>query len=232
MAHLGWSHVIGTQNESSLHASLKEYYRQPGDIVEGRVDGYHIDVVQENRLVEIQTKNFTSIRKKLSVLLESYNVHLVYPIVVRRDIVRIAPETGELLGTRKSPKKEDIYDLFSELIRIPQLIVHPHLTIEVVFIKEREIRCDDGLGSWRRRGVSIVDRGLTEVVDQRSFATPSDYLSLLPLDMPSPFTNKDLAGLARVSRAKAQKATYTLKKAGLLEEVGKKGNEILYSVCG
>jgi hypothetical protein len=224
--------VIGTQNESSLHASLKEYYRQSGDIVEGRVDGYHIDVVQEDRLVEIQTKNFTSIRKKLAKLLESYNVHLVYPIVLRRDIVKIAPETGELLSTRKSPKKGDIYDLFSELIRMPHLILHPRLTIEAVLIKEREIRCDDGKGSWRRRGVSIVDRSLAEVVESRSFSSASDYMSLLPPDIPCPFTNKDLAKLAGVARGKAQKMTYTFKKAGLLEEVGKKGNELLYALGG
>ena len=52
--------MIGTQNESSLHASLKELYSQPGDIIEGRVDGFHIDVVKKDRLVEIQTANFTS----------------------------------------------------------------------------------------------------------------------------------------------------------------------------
>lgn len=222
--------MIGTQNESSLHASLKEYYRQPGDIVEGHVDGYHIDVVQEDRLVEIQTKNFTSIRKKLAVLLENHHIQLVYPIILRRDIVKIDQETGELLNTRKSPKKEDIYDLFTELVRIPHLILHPHLTVDAVFIKEREIRCDDGRGSWRRKGVSIVDRGLDEVVEQRSFSSAADYLSLLPEDLPCPFTNKDLATLARVARYKAQKVTYTLKKAGLLEEVGKQGNEILHII--
>ncbi len=205
--------MIGTQNESSLHAGLKEYYRQPGDIVEGEVDGYHIDVVQEDRLVEIQTKNFTSIKKKLAKLLDGHKVHLVYPIALRRDIVRIAPETGELLSTRKSPKKEDIYDLFSELIRIPHLILHPHLTVEAVLINEREIRCDDGKGSWRRRGVSIVDRNLTEVIELRSFSGASDYLDLLPSDLPCPFTNKDLAKLAGIARGKAQKMTYTFKKA-------------------
>jgi len=222
--------VIGTQNESSLHASLKELYSQPGDIIEGRVDGFHIDVVKKDRLVEIQTANFTSIKKKLSRLLENHHVVLVYPIVFRRDIVKIAEGTGEVLSTRKSPKKEDVFDLFSELLRIPHLILHPNLTVEVVFIKEREIRCDDGCGSWRRRGVSIVDRALSEVVERRSFATATDYLSLLPEEMPSPFTNKDLARLAGVPRAKAQRTTYTLKKAGLLEEVGKKGNELLYAV--
>lgn len=223
--------MIGTQNESSLHASLKEYFAEPGDIVEGHVDGYHIDVVQEDRLIEVQTGNFSSIKKKLLALLQNHEVHLVYPIVVRRDIVKVAPETGELLSTRKSPKQEDVYDLFSELMRIPQLILHPRLTVEVVFIKEREIRCDDGRGSWRRGGVSIVDRSLTEVVDRRSFSSPWDYLSLLPQNLACPFTTKDLSCLAQVPRAKAQRATYTLKKAGLLEEVGKKGNEILYEVC-
>lgn len=222
--------MIGTQNESSLHASLKEYYRQPGDRVEAHVDGYHIDVVQADRLVEIQTSNFASIKKKLASLLENHKVHLVYPIIERRDLVKIAPETGELLSTRKSPKKEDIYDLFSELIRIPRLILHPNLTIEAVLIKEREIRCDDGKGSWRRRGVSIVDRSLAEVVESRLFSAASDYVSLLPSDLPSPFTNKDLASYARIARGKAQKMTYTLKKAGLLTEVGKEGNAILYAL--
>ncbi|NLL48390.1 MAG: hypothetical protein GX249_07385 [Firmicutes bacterium] len=222
--------MIGTQNESSLHASLKEYYRQPGDRVEAHVDGYHIDVLQADRLVEIQTSNFASIKKKLASLLENHKVHLVYPIIERRDLVKIAPETGELLSTRKSPKKEDIYDLFSELIRIPHLILHPNLTIEAVLIKEREIRCDDGKGSWRRRGVSIVDRSLAEVVESRLFSAASDYVSLLPSDLPSPFTNKDLASYARIARGKAQKMTYTLKKAGLLTEVGKEGNAILYAL--
>jgi hypothetical protein len=221
--------VIGTQNESSLHASLKEHYRRPGDLVEGRIGGYHIDLIQAERLVEIQTQNFSSIKRKLADLLEGHNVQLVYPIVLRRDIVKVAPETGELLSTRKSPKKEDVYDLFAELVSIPHLILHPHLTVEAIFIKEREIRCDDGKGSWRRRGVSIVDRTLAEIVDTRSFASASDYLSLLPEDLPSPFTNKDLAAKAGISRSKAQKTTYTFRKAGLLAEVGRKGNEILHA---
>ena len=222
--------MIGTQNEGSLHASLKEYFRQPGDIVEGSVDGYLIDLVQQDRLVEIQTKNFSSIKKKLSQLLENHRILLVYPISVRREIVRVAPETGELLSTRKSPKKGNIYDLFSELIRIPHLVMHPRLTVEAAFTIEREVRCDDGRGSWRRRGVSIVDRCLVEVVERRSFQTSADYLALLPEGMPSPFTNRDLAGALRIPTSMAQKVTYTLKKAGLLEAVGKKGNEILHSI--
>ena len=58
--------MIGTRNEGSLHASLKEYYARPGDMVEASVDGYVIDVVQEDRLVEIQTANFGALKGKLT----------------------------------------------------------------------------------------------------------------------------------------------------------------------
>lgn len=222
--------MIGTQNEGSLHASLKEYFRQPGDIVEGSVDGYKIDLVQGERLVEIQTKNFSAIKKKLATLLQSHTVQLVYPIAVERHLLQVAPETGEVLGTRKSPKRGTIYDLFSELVRIPHLIVHPNLKVDVVFVVEEEIRCPDGKGSWRRRGVSIVDRRLVEVRGQRSFESPQDYLALLPEDLVYPFSNKELAKASSMPVTTARKLTYTLKKAGLLQEVGKRGNELLHNL--
>ncbi len=220
--------MIGTRNEGSLHASLKEYYARPGDMVEASVDGYVIDVVQEDRLVEIQTANFGALKGKLAHLLNSHQVLLVYPIAVERHLVHIAPETGELLGTRKSPKKGTVYDLFSELVRIPHLLNHPRLSVEAALVRDREIRCADGKGSWRRRRVSIVDRRLVQVVEQRSFATRADYLGLLPQALICPFTNKELAKACKISVSQARRVTYTLKKAGFLAEVGKIGNEILH----
>jgi len=223
--------VIGTRNEGSLHASLKEYYRRPGDIVEGSADGFVIDLIQPHRLVEVQTKNFSSIKKKLGQLVENYKVHLVHPISTKRQLLTMAPETGELLRSRKSPKKGDVYDLFSELVRIPHLIMHPNLTVEAVLITDKEIRCDDGKGSWRRRGVSIVDRVLVDVLETKAFHSAKDFLSVLPNALPEPFTNKELAQMAKIPVTKARKVTYTLKHAGLLEEVGKIRNEILHTIA-
>lgn len=222
--------MIGTRNEMSLHAALKEYYRQPGDIVEGKIGNYIIDLVQKDRLVEIQTGNFSALKNKFGDLLQDYSVHLVYPIAVERYLVYIAPKTGELLNRRKSPKKGTVYDLFSELIRIPHLICHPRLTIEAVLIIEEELRCDDGQGSWRRRGVSILDRHLVEVQDRQIFSVPQNFLALLPKKLPRLFTNKNLAELVGITTAQARKVNYTLKKAKLIEEMGKNGNEILHSL--
>ena len=44
--------LIGTLNEGSLHAQLKEWYRQPGDLLEHPVDGFLIDVVRGETLID------------------------------------------------------------------------------------------------------------------------------------------------------------------------------------
>jgi len=56
-------HYIGTLNEKSLHADLKKWYTQPGDQLEVPLDGYYIDIVRDDMLIEIQTRNFSSIKK-------------------------------------------------------------------------------------------------------------------------------------------------------------------------
>ena len=55
---------IGLLNEKPLHASLKEWYAQPGDRFEVAVDGFVIDIVRDDLLLEIQTGNFASIKSK------------------------------------------------------------------------------------------------------------------------------------------------------------------------
>ena len=68
--------------------------------------------------------------------------------------------------------------------------------------------------------MSIVDRLLVEVVETRTFHSGGDYLALLPEDLPTQFTNKDLAGSLGIAVPKARMVTYTLKHAGLIREVG------------
>ena len=221
--------MIGTMNEMSLHAALKELYYQPCDIVEGKVGNYVIDVVQDNRLVEIQTGNFSAVRDKLTDLLAEHTVHLVYPVPAERYIVQVAPETGELLGKRKSPKKGTVYDVFSELVRIPTLLQDENFSLEVVMVVEEELRCPDGKGSWRRRGVSIIDRRLVKVVERIKFGEPSDFVDLIPDKLADPFSNKELAQAAKIPVTQARRMTYTLRKAKLLQITDKRGNELLHS---
>src|SRR5205823_13397781 len=69
--------VIGTLNEGLLHTQLKAWYRRPGDQFETPVDGYVIDIVRGDTLIEIQTGGFAPLRRKLDRLLDSHRVRLV-----------------------------------------------------------------------------------------------------------------------------------------------------------
>jgi len=72
---------IGLINEKPLHTSLKQWYARPGDRFEVPVDGFVIDIVRDDLLIEIQTRNFAAINSKLCKLTRSYEVRLVYPVV-------------------------------------------------------------------------------------------------------------------------------------------------------
>src|ERR1051325_7640816 len=160
---------IGLLNEKPLHASLKQWYARPGDRFEVPVDGFVIDIVRDDLLIEIQTRNFSSIKSKLNKLSRSHHVRLIYPIVQEKWIVRLA--NGGHSGTvrRKSPKRGRMEDLFWELVSIPQLLANPNFSLEVLMIREEEVRRYEGKRRWRRKGWVIEGRRLVDVVDRRVF---------------------------------------------------------------
>ena len=57
---------IGTLRERPLHASLKRWYAEPGDRTEVAVDGYVIDLVRGDLLIEVQTRGLSSARHKVA----------------------------------------------------------------------------------------------------------------------------------------------------------------------
>ncbi len=220
---------IGTQTESSLHAALKEWYRQPGDQLEVPVDGYVIDIVRSSLLVEIQRRNFSALKPKLRRLLDGHPLRLLHPIAQEKWILR-QTQGGSALSRRKSPKRGRPEDAFFELVRIPGLISHPNFSFEVVMIQEEEVWQDDGRGSWRRKGWSIADSRLLAVVSCRVFTSPGDYAELLPEALPDPFTTSELAQALSCRVRLAQKMAYTMRRMGLLNLAGKRGRYLLYGL--
>ncbi len=223
------SKPIGQKNESSLHAALKDSYAQPGDCIECKLDNYVVDIAQENRVIEIQTKNLYAMKEKLDMLSQDREVLVVYPISEEKYISRLNGN-HEPVSRRKSPKKGKTMDVFGELMRCPKLLDKENVSLEIVMIKEEEVRCEDGEGSWRRKGVSIIDRRLLELGRKTQYHCVRDLLTLLPENLDQPFSNKMLAERAGISRALAGKTTYCLKKAGVISEVEKKGRELFFKI--
>ncbi len=215
-------------NENSLHSAIKELYALPNDRFEVGIDGFIIDILRGDLLIEVQTKSFRAIKRKLSSLVESHQVRLVYPIPERKWIATIS-ESGELVTRRRSPRKGRLVDLFYELVSIPDLIARENFSLEVLMIEEEEIRCSDGKGSWRRRGVSIKDRRLIDVTDRVLFRNETDFLRFLPRDLKKPFTNRGLAEQTGGSINLTRKMTYCLRKMGAITRVGKNGREQIFA---
>ncbi|MEA2058263.1 MAG: hypothetical protein U9O63_06050 [Actinomycetota bacterium] len=221
---------IGTLREKPLHASLKRWYARPGDGVEVPVDGFVIDLVRENLLIEVQTRGFSSMKQKAIALLDQgYRLRIVHPIPIDKWIIKVDAD-GAVLSRRRSPKHGSPIDLFAELVSFPDLLAHPHLEVEVLLTKEEEYRRHTPGRSWRRNGWTVVERRLIEVVDTLLLRHTEELAGLLPDDLAEPFTTADLAQKLGRPRRTAQQMAYCLRSVGAVVAVGKHGNTVVYRV--
>ncbi|MDJ0499212.1 MAG: hypothetical protein QNJ89_15380 [Acidimicrobiia bacterium] len=222
---------IGTLREKPLHASLKQWCAQDGDRFEVTIDGYVIDVVRDDLLIEVQTRGFSSMKRKLRDLLAAgHRVRVIHPITMQKTIVRL-DEDGTVLGRRRSPKRGSVQDLFAELVSFPDLIAHPGLEIQLVLTVEDEYRSHDPRKAWRRRGWVVTERRLIRVEGTTTISQPADLVDLLPDDLPDPFTTGDIAAAAPCPLRIAQQMAYCLRHSGASDVVGKRGNSIEYRLA-
>jgi hypothetical protein len=215
-------------SEKPLHAALKHWYAQSGDHFEVPVDGFVIDIVRGDLLIEVQTRSFSSIRRKLKQLLGKHRVRLVYPIAREKWIIKLANDGHSRKSRRKSPKRGAWEHVFEELVSFPRMLADPNFSLEVLLIQEEEIRCHDGSRAWRRRGWVTHERRLLRVLDRWLVETPDDLAPLVPAELEEPFTTSDLAKALARPRRLAQQMAYCLRELGILAPAGKRGNAILY----
>lgn len=219
---------IGTLRESTLHSNLKLWIKEQGDQLELPIENFIIDIVRDDLLIEIQTKNFSSIKRKLKTLLKNHRVLLIHPIVKDKWIITLDQQLNKIIRKRLSPIHLSYLDIFEELIRIPNLIANPNLTIELLLVEIEEFRVNDGKGSWRRKGWSIYDKRLVNVAEKKVFCSPIDFLMLKPSSLKLPFTNVELAHSLKKPLNLAQKMSYCLRKMGIIKLVGKSGRFFLF----
>jgi len=205
------------------------WYAQPDDQFEVPVDGFIIDIVRADLLIEVQTGSFASIKPKLIDLTARHPVRLVYPIAQEKWIVKLGQDEAKTISRRKSPKRGGLAHLCVELVSFPQLLNHPNFSVEALLIQEEETRRYDGRRRRRRKGWVTHERHLLRVVEQRLFNTPTDLANLIPTTLVDPFTTADLAAALAIPRRLAQKMAYCLREMNEIAIVGKQGRAMLYA---
>lgn len=221
---------IGTLQEKTVHAVLKNFYEPDPAHQEIPVENFVADILRDEEIIEIQTRGFDKLRRKLDIFLQHYPVTIVYPIIHTKWLYWIDEETGEITKKRKSPKKGTLYDAIPELYKIKPYLPNPNLHLCLVLIDAEEYRLLNGWSHDRKKGSTRYDRIPKELIDEFYIGCPEDYQCFLPEGLTPHFTSKDLATAAKIPLRYAQTTLTILHHIGFVERTGKKGRSYTYQV--
>lgn len=208
---------IGLLNESSLHASLKEYIEPDETKYEIPYNGYIVDILRDDGVVEIQTASFGNMKKKLAALLECGYVTIVYPVAKVKRIYWQDMETGEITGGKLSPKHAQSCEIFKELRWISGFIWHKNLRIRIITIESAVYNRMDGYGKDKKKRASRIDKQLVQILDDFTISSADELTKLLPDTLPEEFTVKDAAKCGKIKKDVAQSGVKMLFDLGLLD---------------
>ena len=219
---------IGTLGEKRLHRVLKTYFEPRAACRERPFAGYVADILNEEGVTEVQTRNYGALRKKLDAFLPLGPVRVVCPLPARKWISWVDPATGEISARRPSPKHGAPIDAFYELMHIAPVLAHPNLTLHLLLFDADEYRMRDGWDKSGKRGSTRAELQPLSLRAEQEVRGPAAYAALLPAGLPDPFTLRELRAAARRSETLCRRAVYTLEKVGALSRAGKRGRELLY----
>lgn len=220
---------IGTYQEKSVHAVLKQYFQPDSAYHEQKVNGFVADICCGEDIYEIQTGKFYTLKRKLDAYLDgNYKVIVVYPIAITKWVSWIDAQTGEITERRKSPKHGRAADAFGQLYQIREYLLHPGLQICLMLMEVEEFRILDGYGKAKKRRGTRFDKVPIALEQELWLRTESDYEQLIP-EMPSgEFTARDFAKTAHIPLETAQYALLVLRELQLVHQNGKQGRANLY----
>lgn len=222
------SEGIGRLGEKTLHAVLKYYLEPDESRHEVKLGRYFADIVNQDGVVEIQTRNFNSLRPKLSVFLEYAPVTVVYPVAHTKWLVWLDGESGVATKRRKSPKTGSYADVFAELYKIKPFLKNENFHLKLILCDVVEYRNLDGWSTDKKKGSSRFERIPEGIAGELNLFSPDDYRLLIPEALPDGFTSADFGRAAKISRSKAQTALNILHDLGVVRRIGKTGNAYLY----
>lgn len=220
--------TIGTLSEKTVHAVIKHYTEPDEDRHEIPIGTHIADIYSDEMIYEIQTKNFKRLYEKLDEFLPCYNVTIVHPIIRKKKIYWIDPDTGEMTIPKKSSSHSGCFETaVEELYGIRDYISDPHLRVRLILIDADEFRLKDGYGKDNKKYGKWLDKVPTDIIDEKEFERPEDYLQFLPESIPEEFTVSE-AVKCGMNAKYASLVIAFLFRINVIDRIGKKGRAYLY----
>ena len=175
------SEGIGTYNEKILHKLLKRTVADDERCFEVKIGSYVADVRSNGRITEVQTGSFYPLAPKLAYFLRETDdaITVMHPVIEELTIVRVDPDTGEVLRRAKSPKKGCAGDVLPELWYVRDSFPSDRLTVIVPLLRAEEYRYSERM-RYRKKGAYDAQFVPLAACDWVEIATLDDVRSLLP----------------------------------------------------
>lgn len=217
---------VGILNEKQIHATLKSYFAATLFDKEIKIGSYFADLVTENGIFEIQTANFSYLVPKLNTFLKASHVTIVYPFHKKSRLNYVDKATGEILSSGRNVTASDMTDFFLELYRIRQYLNDPNLTVCIADIAVENLRyCAKDM---KRRKTDRKVAVPTSLLRLTFLEDRDSYRCFIPEGLPETFTLKEFRKCMRSGDASI--AIKILQYVGVIDYIGKRGNEYLYKI--
>ena len=222
---------ITTYMERALHRSLKKYFCSDEAKHEIKIGKFFADACDGKTIFEIQTGNFSPLRKKIEFYLENtdYGIVIVRPIAKDRRILWLDGESGE---TKKAPRlssrHETLANGIADIYYLKDFLGNQRISFCFVLMEIQEIRLLDGYGKQKKIRATSVDRIAGEIFSLHYIKSAEDISSeILPLLPNAPFDREVLSKSLKLKGIKLWSIQKLLLEAELLR-CEKQGNKLIF----
>ncbi len=219
---------IGTLGERTLHAALKYAHEPDPAFHEIKLDGFVADIARPDGIIEIQTGSFYPLPRKLQAFLARGPVTVIHPLAVKKRLIWVDPDTGELSAPRHVSRPQRVADALAQLYWLRDLLEQPGLTVKLLLFEMDEYKLRCGRGPQGKKGAVRCQRMPTAFLEQITITGPEDLPPLLPA-LPESFTAPMLDKATGLRGRNAWRLQQLLVSCGLIRRTGQKqGNAYLW----
>ena len=227
---------IGLLEEKRLHSVFKRWVCDDFETHEQKVPGrgeksrkFVADVLtKEGEIFEIQTADLYPMKKKIEFYMNEtdHNVTVLHPLIGKKQILWMHPETGELTPARSTLREGVLHGVAQLKAFLPYLCT-PRFHLIFPVIEAEEYRLLDGWGKGGKRGshrYELLPRALNEVY---RLSTREDFLAIFP-ETPAEFTAKEFGKLTRLRGYDLYDVLAVFEWLAIIEKCGTRGRAAVW----
>lgn len=221
---------IGTLGEKTLHRVLKRFFCDAECVHEVKLGGFVADAVLGGTIYEIQTGGFFPLKKKLLYYKENtdYRVRVVCPVVKKKSLVWVDPESGEMSAPRRTNVGLGKWHVLAEMVYLLSIFDFSRMSLVLAELVVEDYKLLNGYGKDKKIRASRYERLPRELLELCEITSREDVAAHFLPELPTPFSSADFSKKTGLRRRSLGAALKVLLAMDIIRIAGKEKNKILY----